>query len=122
MTKPEPIRLHLINRASPGDGLIMTAALRDLHMTYPQAYITHVESPFREVYANNPYWYPVPPDGAQMITMQYPLIHASGATGRHFTEGYRDFLEEAIGRPIRIPIGVVARGKVRGDQYPDPPA
>lgn len=96
------INLHLINRASPGDGLIMTAAIRDLHLAYPGEYQTYVESPFGEVYEHNPYCAPQPMLPSTMIDMQYPLIHQSGGTGRHFTEGYRDFLEGAIKRPIPI--------------------
>lgn len=79
----------------------MTAALRDLHLAYPGEYETSVESPFPEVYQHNPY-VSEPQADALVVDMQYPLIHQSGQTGRHFTEGYRDYLEGIIGRPIPI--------------------
>jgi len=34
------------------------------------------------------------------IDMQYPEIHFSGQSGRHFSDGHRMFLAEQIGRPI----------------------
>lgn len=93
-------RLILQNRLSPGDCLMMTPAIRDLHRTYPGEYETDVRSPCGEIFQHNPYVTPVP-DGQRLIDMQYPLIHESGATGRHFSEGHREFLAEAIGRPIK---------------------
>ena len=94
--------IRIINRLSPGDGLIMTAALRDLHVAHPGVYETAVECPFQEVFDNNPYVSRRIVAGSRGIEMQYPLIHVSGRTGRHFTEGYRDFLAKELG--IDIPV------------------
>jgi ADP-heptose:LPS heptosyltransferase len=38
---------------------------------------------------------------AETIDMQYPLIHQAVQTGRHFSEGHREFLEAHLGVPIR---------------------
>jgi len=124
-------KLILVNRLAPGDCLVMTAALRDLHKAYPGKYLTDVRTPCQEVYENNPYvtrfayaesdyqtvlgefhkltQADLDPKshvreisgGAKVIDMQYPLIHRSDATGAHFSEGHREFLEEILN--LKIP-------------------
>lgn len=79
----------------------MTSAIRDLHLTYPQEYITDVRSPCGEVFMHNPFITPMQDSEGKLIDMQYPLIHESGSTGRYFSEGHRDFLADKIGRPIK---------------------
>ena len=48
-------KLLLVNRLAPGDILVMTNALRDLHKTYPGEYQTDVRTPCNEIFNNNPY-------------------------------------------------------------------
>ncbi len=103
-------RLILQNRLAPGDILVMTAALRSLHRAYPGQFITDVEAPCMEIFDNNPYVTRLNGEG-QRIDMQYPLISnhevgglvhpGSGISGRHFSDGYRKFLEEIL--EITIP-------------------
>jgi ADP-heptose:LPS heptosyltransferase len=80
---------------------MMTAAIRDLHLTYPGEYLTAVRSPCEDVFKHNPYLSPIHDDDGEKIDMQYPLIHESGSTGRYFSEGHREYLAEQIGRPIK---------------------
>lgn len=119
-----PKRILLVNKLAPGDNLMMTVALRSLHKAYPGEYQTDVHSPCMEVYQNNPYitsfndWDyqevktvydpyagadnhpPIPYRDGQIIISHYPLIHSSGWSGQHFSDGHREHLEQMIGRPI----------------------
>ena len=107
--KEASTRLILQNRLSPGDILVMTAALRSLHKAYPGRFQTDVESPCSAIFENNPYITKLNGDG-QKIDMHYPLISeheaggfkypGSGISGRHFSDGHRKFLEEVLGLEI----------------------
>lgn len=94
-------KLILQNRLSPGDILMMSGAIRDLHLAYPDEYQTDIRSPCNEIYMYNPYITHIQDGEGELIDMQYPLIHHSGYTGLHFSDGYRMFLEEKIGRLIQ---------------------
>jgi ADP-heptose:LPS heptosyltransferase/SAM-dependent methyltransferase len=116
ITKPQ--KLLFINRLSPGDVLVMTNAIRDLHLAHPGKFITDVRTPCPDIFANNPYitkltyneaeynqintWFQSHVGQTKMlgdimcIDMQYPLIHQSGARGSHFSEGHREFLEQTL--------------------------
>lgn len=97
---------------SPGDITMLTAAIRDLHATYPGEYLTDVESPCNEIFEGNPYITHLDksdPDVAVCRT-HYPLIHDSNEGAYHFIHGYRKHLEEIIGRPIK-------QGKMKPDLY-----
>ncbi len=127
-----PQKLLLINRLSPGDILVMTNTIRDLHLSYPGKFITDVRTPCPDIFENNPYitkltydeteynqintWFQSHVGQTKMlgdinvIDMQYPLIHQSGARGAHFAEGHREFLEETL--KIKIP-----QTKIRPELY-----
>lgn len=89
-------KLILRNRLSPGDILVMTAAIRSLHMAHPGVYQTDVDTPCNTIFEHSPYITNLNGDG-QIIDMQYPEIHKSGASGRHFSDGHRKYLEERLG-------------------------
>lgn len=102
--------LILSSPHSPGDIAMMSAAIRDLHNTYPGEYKTDVDSPCNEIYEGNPYITKLDknaPDVA-FLRMHYPLIHDSNEGSYHFIHGYRKYLEECIGRPIK-------QGKMKPD-------
>ena len=122
----EYTKLVLINRLAPGDILVMTNALRDLHKAYPGKYQTEVRSPTNTIFENNPYFTKLnynetdyqnqerelhkgDKNGSTFviggnilcIDMHYPLIHSSGEAGWHFSYGHREFLESVLG--VKIP-------------------
>lgn len=127
-----PKNLLLINRLSPGDILVMTNAIRDLHLAWPGKFKIDVRTPCPDIFKNNPHitklqydeaeycntntWFASNPGKTKMlgdimcIDMQYPLIHQSGARGAHFAEGHREFLEDTLG--IKIP-----QTKIRPEIY-----
>jgi hypothetical protein len=50
----EPLRVLLRNEQSPGDVLMLTAAVRDLHRAYPDRYLTAVQTTCMQLWENNP--------------------------------------------------------------------
>lgn len=98
-----PRKLILHNWLSPGDTLMLTAAVRDLHLSYPGEFITDVRTPSPQLWEHNPYITPISdsdPD-AQLIKCEYPLVNESNTIPYHFIHGFRVFIEEALGLPIK---------------------
>ncbi len=89
---------------SPGDIVMMTAAVRDLHLAYPGQFRTDVRTPADAIWDNNPYITRLDDQdpAAKTIPMRYDLIHQSNEGAYHFIHGYARHLEEVLG--LRIPV------------------
>jgi ADP-heptose:LPS heptosyltransferase/ubiquinone/menaquinone biosynthesis C-methylase UbiE len=48
-------KLVLVNRLAPGDILVMTNAIRDLNISYPNKYQIDVRTPCNDIFTNNPH-------------------------------------------------------------------
>lgn len=92
---PSKRGLILRNRLSPGDILVMSVAIRALHKAHGDKFDIDVDTPCNDIFKNSPYLTKLNGVG-QTIDMQYPEIHKSGASGRHFTDGHRKFLEQVL--------------------------
>ncbi len=99
-----PRKLILKNSQSPGDILMLTATVRDLHLTYPGEYLTDVQTPFHQLWEHNPHLTPLREDDPDVtvIPMHYPLIHESNEGAYHFIHGFTRYLAEQLGRPIKV--------------------
>lgn len=106
----KPIKLILENFQSPGDIVCLTAAIRDLHKSYPDWFQTDVRSPCPAIWEGNPYIQSLHPqeEGVVKIRMEYPLVHSSNTGPYHFIHGFRKFLEDKLGVVIKA-------GPFRGD-------
>ncbi len=96
-------RLILRNFQSPGDIVMLTAAVRDLHLTYPQQFVTDVRTSCPALWEHNPYLTAIDerePD-VQLIDCQYPLIHRSNEAPFHFIHGFIHDLNEQLGLAIQ---------------------
>ena len=85
---PSPRDLILTCELSPGDILMMTAAVRDLHLAYPGRFRTDVRTSAGAIWENNPYITPLDDVGLRLSgrsPMRYDLIHQSnqGAVSLH---------------------------------------
>ncbi len=92
-------RLILKSFQSPGDVLMLTAAVRDLHAAYPRLFETDVRSSADDLWRHNPFLTPlreVDP-GVEVLDMHYPLIHESNT------------------RPLRASKGAGMNGVVHGN-------
>ena len=102
-------KLILTNRQSPGDIVMLTAAVRDLKRACPDWQID-VRTAAPALWENNPHLTPIADDDpdAEHIQCEYPLIHKSNQLPYHFIHAFRKFLEGKLG--ISIP-----QGPFRGD-------
>jgi len=121
----------LRNFLSPGDIVMLTAAVRDLHKCYPNRYLTDVRTPCPQLWENNPYITVLaeptdkkkeilrqaesdetPRVGAatqndkravadEVIDCEYPLIHQSNHAPYHFIHGFIEFLNKKLGLHIK---------------------
>jgi ADP-heptose:LPS heptosyltransferase/SAM-dependent methyltransferase len=53
--RSNPKKILLLNRLSPGDIMVMTNAIRDLHLAHPGKYLVDIRTPCNEIFDNSPY-------------------------------------------------------------------
>lgn len=87
----------------PGDIVMLTAAVRDLHLRYPGQFLTDVRTSCPDLWENNPHLTPIADDDpeAEVIACEYPLIHESNSAPFHFIHGFAQFLGDHLGLSIR---------------------
>jgi ADP-heptose:LPS heptosyltransferase len=97
-------KLILRNFQSPGDTIMLTAAVRDLHRSYPGEFLTDVRTPSPDLWAYNPYVTPLSDSdpGVEVIDCHYPLIHRSNTTPCHFLHGFVSYLNDVLGLRIKV--------------------
>ncbi|MCA9039613.1 MAG: ADP-heptose--LPS heptosyltransferase [Planctomycetaceae bacterium] len=97
-------KLILTCELSPGDIVMLTAAVRDLHLAYPGQFLTDVRTSASQLWENNPFITSLNDDDpdVRFLKMNYPLIHHSNTRPYHFIHGYHQYLEEQLG--LRIPV------------------
>jgi ADP-heptose:LPS heptosyltransferase len=88
---------------SLGDIVMLTAAVRDLHLCHPGAFETDVSTSFAEVWDHNPHVTPLSEGGAGIdkIDCTYPLINRCNDTPYHCLHGFIEFLNEQLGLSIK---------------------
>jgi ADP-heptose:LPS heptosyltransferase len=96
-------KLILRSFQSPGDVVMLTAAVRDLHRGYPNLFLTDVRTPCPQLWENNPYLVPLSESDRQVeiIDCLYPLIHKSNQAPYHFLQGYIEFLNHKLQLAIK---------------------
>lgn len=97
-------KLILRSYQSPGDVVMLTAAVRDLHAAYPGRFLTDVRTSADPLWVHNPHLTPLDErdSSVRSLDMHYPLIHQSNQRPFHFLHGYVQYLEEQLG--LRIPV------------------
>lgn len=99
------LKLLLRNNQCPGDVLMLTAAVRDLYRAHHSEFQLAVDTPFPELWENNPYIISRgmlgKPD--RVIECEYPLINRANHRPFHFIHGFVEDLERKL--QLRIPIG-----------------
>lgn len=90
------------NILSPGDAVMMTCGIRDLHLTYPGQYLTDVRTCCSEIWKNNPYITKMNDNEAEIITIGYSkTINESNQGSYGFAHGYRREIEDKLGIKIK---------------------
>jgi putative component of toxin-antitoxin plasmid stabilization module len=88
---------------SPGDIVMLTAALRDLHRCYPGNFLTDVRTSCAELWMHNPHVTPLDEfdPAVEVIPCEYPLIHSCNQVPYHCLHGFIDCLNTRLGLQIR---------------------
>ncbi|HWN95705.1 MAG TPA: glycosyltransferase family 9 protein [Methylomirabilota bacterium] len=96
-------KLILRNFLSPGDLVMLTAAVRDLHRNYPGQFITDVRTSCPELWEHNPHITPLRESGrgVRQIDCEYPLIDRSNEAPYHAIHGFADFLSARLQLNVR---------------------
>lgn len=91
-------KLILRNFLSPGDIVMLTAAVRDLHAVYPRRFLTDVRTPCPAIWEHNPHLTPLAENdpAAMRLDCHYPLIHRSNHAPYHFIHGFIAYLNERL--------------------------
>ena len=98
-----PRKIILRNFQSPGDVVMLTAAVRDLHRCHPGEFVTDVRTSCPDLWLSNPWLTALSeqdPD-VEIVDCHYPLIHRSNQTPCHFLHGFSEYLNERLGLSIR---------------------
>ncbi len=96
-------KLILRNLLSPGDIVMLTAAVRDLHHAYPGRFATDVRTSCPELWENNPHLTPLAETDSEVETIEcsYPLINRSNTAPYHCLHGFIEFLNERLDLGVR---------------------
>jgi hypothetical protein len=96
-------RIILTNYQAPGDVVMLTAALRDLHRCHPGEFLTDVDTDWPELWENNPYLTPLDRNdpNVQVVECRYPLIELANQRPVHFVHGFIEDLNHQLGLSIR---------------------
>lgn len=93
-----PRKLILSHFRAPGDVVMLTAAVRDLHRGYPGRFVTDVRTAFPALWENNPYLTPLSEDDPDVtvLPVDYPLVYRSNFLPYHFLHGFLDDLNKKL--------------------------
>lgn len=99
--------LLTVNGLSPGDVLVMTAAIETLHLRYPGQFLVAVKSSCsKELFEHNPgiTAFMEGETGIETISMHYPLIDQSDREPVHFLAGFCRWLGEKLKLPLEAAV------------------
>ncbi len=98
---PKPRALILRNHLSPGDVLVMTAAVYALHKAHPGRFLTAVDTTAPAVWEHNPDVKQGLED-AEVVACHYPAVHRCNQEPIHMLLGYSEFLAHALQVPVPL--------------------
>jgi len=107
-----PKKILFTNYQAPGDVLVLTATIRDLHRKYPNKYLTDVDTTAMQIWENNPHitkldWTKENEtikthENIKIINCKYPLIDQSNTAPYHFLHAFAQYIETKL--RIKIPL------------------
>jgi ADP-heptose:LPS heptosyltransferase len=103
----KPRKVIFKNGLSPGDVVMMTAAIRDLHKNHPNKFLTDVRTNSMPIWESNRFITKLNESDpeVEVFRAEYPLIHQSNEGPFHFSEGFTDHFEQLLGVRIHDRIG-----------------
>jgi ADP-heptose:LPS heptosyltransferase len=96
-------KLILRHFRSPGDIVMLTAAVRDLHHCHPGRFITDVRTTCPALWENNPHLKALEEKdpAVRVLDCEYPLINRSNDAPYHCLHGFIEFLNDQLGLQIK---------------------
>lgn len=87
-----------------GDIVMLTAAVRDLHLCYPGRFLTDVRTFYPELWEHNPHITPLSEEDPQLVQVDcsYPLINRAETAGCHCLHGFIDFFNRRLHLGIKL--------------------
>lgn len=97
-------KVLLRNFQCPGDVVMLTAAVRDLHRAAGDRFEITVDTSCNHLWDFNPYVRPYDPSVSDYLVVdcEYPLIHRSNSAPYHFIHGFAQHIEATLG--VWIPL------------------
>jgi len=88
---------------APGDVVMLTAAVRDLHRQYPGEFATDVRTLCPDLWLHNPQITSLNEkhDKVRRILCSYPLINYANTAPYHCLHGFTEFLSEQLGVAVQ---------------------
>ena len=104
VTAENPMRIIVTQHHSPGDILMLTAAIRDIHKQYPNLFVTVVRVTIPELFDSNPYITSCKIEDERTLVWEalYPLIQKSNALNKHFVYAFHDHFERLTGLRVKM--------------------
>src|SRR3954469_11755075 len=96
-------KLILKSAYAVGDIVVLSAAVRDLHLTYPERFVTDVRTSCAELWEHNPYVTPLREEdkGVKVIECEPELIRDCNRTPYHYIQAYSEFLNARLELKIK---------------------
>lgn len=95
-------KLILANDQCPGDVVMLSGAVRDLHRHHPGEFLTDVRTPYPDLWEHHPHITPLDdkdPD-VERLELSYPLVTRSNRFPGHFLHGFCESLNSALGTRV----------------------
>ena len=101
MSKAENLLLRLSQ--APGDTIVLTAAVRDLALQYPDRFAISVDTHAGSVWQNNPYVVPAGP-ATRVLDLKYgsQMRRAHGGVQMHFLQAFYNLLNAQLVTDIQM--------------------
>jgi ADP-heptose:LPS heptosyltransferase len=101
-----PRKIIIKHHRSPGDVLMLTAAVRDLSLCHPGKFLIDIRTPYPALWENNPHITSLNETSADVTTLEcdyvdHRAINDSNYRPYHFIHAFRMILEEKLGVAIQ---------------------
>lgn len=83
-----------------GDVVMLSAAIRDLHLTHPGQWQTDVRTRHPDIWIGNRFVTPLP-DGSPSLEAHFFTVNDLATQPRHFSEAFAGYLQQVLQVPIR---------------------
>lgn len=96
-------KVIFVHKQAPGDLLMLSAAIRDLHKGHPNKFLTDLRTNQPDIFLNNPYLTKIKDGEADIIIeVKSALINQSSGCAKHFIHSFKENIEKQLG--ISYPI------------------